>query len=132
MILGIGIDDVEVARLERLLDRRRTRALTRLFTDAERETCAGRARAAECLAARFACKEAFLKALGTGLRGGIRWTDVSVRSGVAGRPEIVTAGEARRRMLQRGASVAHVSFTHEGGRAVAVVVLEGESAPSTD
>lgn len=126
MIIGIGVDQVEVARIERLLATRPGRAEARLFTPAERAVCGARRRAAECFAARFAAKEAFVKALGTGLRDGMRWTEIEVRTHPDGRPEILLAGAAGRRFRERGGRRVHLSFTHEGGQAVAFVVLEGD------
>ncbi|MFO7586879.1 MAG: holo-ACP synthase [Gemmatimonadota bacterium] len=129
MILGIGVDQVEVARIERLLGKRPERGAERLFTPAERTVCGSRRRPAECYAARFAAKEAFVKALGTGLREGMRWTEIEVRTHPDGRPEILLSGAAGRRFRERGGRRIHLSFTHEGGQAVALVVLEG--APGT-
>lgn len=133
MIIGIGVDQVEVARIARLLETRPARGAARLFTPAERAVCDARERASECYAARFAAKEAFVKALGTGLRDGMRWTEIEVRTHRNGRPEILLGGAAGRRFRERGGRRIHVSFTHEGGQAVAFVVLEGDpGAPDTD
>lgn len=125
MIVGIGIDHVAVDRMEGLLERRPRRARRRLFTAAERETCDGRARPAECFAARFAAKEALLKALGTGWARGMSWTDVEMLSGPDGKPELRLSGAVARRAREAGAAATHVSCTHEAGTAGAVVVLEG-------
>jgi len=133
MIIGIGVDQVEVARIESLLRSRPEKGAARLFTSAERAVCASRERAAECFAARFAAKEAFVKALGTGLRDGMRWTEIEVRTHPNGRPEILLAGAAGRRFRERGGRRIHLSFTHEGGQAVAFVVLEGDpGAPDVE
>lgn len=125
MIVGIGVDQVEVARMEGLLARRPERARSRLFTREERATCEPRPRSAECYAARFAAKEAFLKALGTGLGRGIAWREVEVVNGDGGRPRLRLHDVALRRMREAGARSAHLSFTHEAGAATAFVVLEG-------
>ncbi len=130
MILGIGIDQVETGRIERLLAERPGRAAERLFTPSERAVCESRQRSAECFAARFAAKEAFVKALGTGLREGVRWTDIEVRTHGNGRPEILVSGPAGRLFRERGGRRIHLSFTHEGGQAVALVVLEGHAGPT--
>lgn len=126
MIVGIGIDQVEVDRMEGLLSRRPERAAERLFTAEERGTCGRRIRPAECFAARFAAKEAFLKALGTGLGRGVSWheVEVSVPDG-GGRPRLRLSGTAARRLREAGGGSVHVSFTHEAGAATAMVVLEG-------
>lgn len=125
MIVGIGVDQVEVARMEALLARWPERARERLFTARERTTCDRRLCAGECYAARFAAKEALLKALGTGLGRGIAWREVEVASPRSGRPRLRLHGTARRRLREAGASTVHVSFTHEAGSATAFVILEG-------
>lgn len=124
MILGLGIDVVQIERLERVLDRHADRALERFFTAEERETCLERARPHECLAARLAVKEAFLKALGTGLRDGMSWTEMDVRADPRGRPSLHVSGRALERLEDLGVGRTHVSISHEAGVAVAVVVLE--------
>jgi holo-[acyl-carrier protein] synthase len=76
--------------------------------------------------ARFAAKEAFLKAVGLGLRGGMRWRDVGVVHAPSGKPGLVVQGRAAERMLELGADQAHVSLTHTDEHACAVVILEGK------
>jgi holo-[acyl-carrier protein] synthase len=80
MILGIGVDQVEVVRIQKLMTDRPEQAARRLFTMRERQKCESRQRRDECYAARFAAKEAFVKALGCGLREGMSWTDIEVRT----------------------------------------------------
>ena len=126
MIIGVGMDHARVDRVRDLLERYPDRSRNRLFTETERQTCDGRKRVGECYAARFAAKEAFVKALGTGLREGMRWTDVEVLTDRRGRPELVLHGAAMRAFRQAGGRRAHLSFTHEGGVAAAIVVLEAE------
>ena len=125
MILGLGIDVVEIARIQRILDGppgRAERFLARCFTAAERAYCqAGRDRAARH-AARFAAKEAASKALGA--PAGIAWTDVEVVRG-AGAPRLELRGVAAERARSLGVSRALLSLTHDGGVAAAVVALEG-------
>lgn len=125
MIIGLGMDVVEVARIARILDGppgRAERFLARCFTEGERAFCdAVRDRAAR-YAARFAAKEAASKALGA--PAGIAWLDVEVRRG-AGAPALEltgVAGEAARRL---GATRAHLTLTHDAGVAAAAVILEG-------
>lgn len=125
MIIGIGVDQVEVRRMEELLRRHPERARQRLFTPGERELCDGRSDPAEAFAGRFAAKEAFLKALGTGWSGGISWRDVEVLGGPDERPTLHISGAAERRLQTAGGYDTHVSFTHDGGFATAVVVIEG-------
>jgi len=124
VIIGLGIDLVEVSRIEAILIRHPARARDRLFTALELADCEGRRDSIVCLAARFAAKEAFLKALGTGLRAGIAWRDISIRRGEFGRPELVVTGRAAEKLEQLGGSAAHVSLTHDAGFAAAVVAIE--------
>ncbi|MGI9038890.1 MAG: holo-ACP synthase [Gemmatimonadota bacterium] len=127
MILGIGIDQVEASRIAGLIERFGERGERRLFTEQELVRCADRPRPAECLSARFAAKEAFAKALGTGLRG-MKWTDIEVEGGEGERPELRLHGRAREAFTGLGGQRLHVSLTHEAGVATAIVLLEGESA----
>ena len=124
MILGIGVDQVEVVRIQKLLNDRPEKAAQRLFTTRERQKCESRQRRDECFAARFAAKEAFVKALGCGLREGMSWTDIEVQTDGNGRPRIILSGAAEEAFRSRGGSEIYLSFTHEGGQAVAFVVLE--------
>lgn len=118
---------VEVRRISRLLDRFGERAERRLFTPGEVERCRGCADVAECYAARFAAKEAVLKALGTGLAGGISWQDLEVHSpGDGTPPSIHLGGRARDRLrsVVGPAGSVHLTLSHEAGLAVAVAVIE--------
>lgn len=128
MILGLGVDYVDVSRMAAFLERFPERGRERLFTPRERGACDARIAAAECYAARFAAKEAFLKALGTGLAAGIRWTEVELVSGDDGRPRLELAGGARRRLREVGGHRVLVSFSHDKGAAVAAVVIEGRES----
>ena len=116
MIVGIGVDMVDIARLEAAL--RRTPALAaRLFTDGER----GNGPAS--LAASFAAKEAAAKALGA--PRGLRWTDVEITHDGAGRPSLAASGTVAEEAERQGVLRWHVSITHDGGLSVAMVVAEG-------
>jgi holo-[acyl-carrier protein] synthase len=125
VILGLGIDVVDIARIQRILDGppgRAERFLARCFTAAERAYCdAGRDRAARH-AARFAAKEAASKALGA--PAGISWHDVEVIR-PAGAPRLELRGVAAERARALGVARVTVSLTHDGGVAAAVVALEG-------
>lgn len=123
-IFGVGIDLVRVERIRQSLDRWGARFENRVFTPAELAACEGRRNRARCLASRFAAKEAFVKALGTGMRPPLRWRDVEVRNNALGKPEIVLSAAARQFCLARGAIHWHVSLTDEGDYSAAVVVLE--------
>lgn len=127
MVIGLGIDLVHIERLERVLDRHPRRALERFFTEEERDGCLARVRPHECLAARLAVKEALLKAIGTGLRDGMAWTEMDVRTGPRGRPSLRVSGRAAERLEELGVTRTHVSISHDAGVAVAVVILEGDA-----
>jgi holo-[acyl-carrier protein] synthase len=124
MILGIGIDTVEISRFQRFLDEDNQALLSRLFAPAEQEYCRPRRQAASCLAARFAAKEAFVKALGTGLRDGICWTEIEVVNDQLGKPHLQLSGRTQQLFSERGTATAHLSLSHDGDHAVAQVILE--------
>jgi len=124
MIVGLGIDLCEVRRIEELHTRYGDRFLQRIFTDDERSRCRNPRRIYECLAGRFAAKEASLKALGTGLALGIAWRDVELVGGESQRPSMRFSRRAGEIFDARGATHSHVSITHDAGFAVAVAILE--------
>lgn len=118
-----GIDLVEVARIERMLADHGERFLERVFTIHERGDCdATPSRRAERLAARFAVKEAALKALGTGWRSGIAWTDVETRLEPSGAPVLRLHGRALELAQDQGLDQWLVSISHAGGLATASVI----------
>ncbi|MFG2002667.1 holo-ACP synthase [Spirillospora sp. NPDC048911] len=117
VIVGVGIDVVDIARFERSLART-PGLLTRLFTEGERGL-PGRS-----LAARFAAKEALAKALGA--PRGLLWTDAEVRREESGRPVLCVSGTVAAAAAERGVRRWHVSLSHDGGIATAVVIAEGE------
>jgi len=129
MILSIGIDIAEVYRIRETIART-PRFVERVFTAAEREYCESKgAAAAQSYAARFAAKEAFLKALKTGWRGKIGWQDIEVIVDEAGAPSLRITGEAVKIKNERGASRIHLSISHTSEHAIAQVILESiESA----
>jgi holo-[acyl-carrier protein] synthase len=124
MIVGIGVDTVSLPRFRELMDRRGEAALGRFFTEGEAERCRQSRSALESFAARFAAKEAFFKALGTGWGLGGRWTEVEVVSAVSGAPSLRLTGRAAEAAAERGVSAIHVSLTHTDESATAFVVLE--------
>ena len=124
MIAGIGVDIVEIARIQAMLDRYGERFLARVYTEAETAYAMGGAYRAERLAGRFAVKEAVMKALGTGKSQGILWRDVETLRGRLGKPEVRLHGQAVKWATSRGFGEAHASITHDGGKAVAFVILE--------
>ena len=124
MIYGIGVDLVEIDRMERAITRSGPRLVERLYTADERAYCGAKRFPYPCFAARFACKEAFLKALGTGLRKHMRWRDVEVRRDPLGKPFLQLYGYLRERCADTGIRHVHLSLSHSAGHAIAQVVLE--------
>lgn len=125
MILGIGTDIARVARFEVAMARHGERFPQRLLGEAERERLREHAAPAAFLAKRFAAKEAFVKALGTGLRHGMRWTEIQVVNDALGRPSLLLAGQAHELAMAAGVKAVHLSISDESDLAVAFVVLEG-------
>jgi holo-[acyl-carrier protein] synthase len=124
-VIGVGLDIVPVARVEALLARHGDRAMRRLFTAEERAYAAGQALPALHLAARIAAKEAAYKALsGDELARGIGWLDIEVERLSDGRPILRFHGAAAARFAALDGTHCHLSLTHSGGMAAAVVVLE--------
>ena len=125
MIKGIGVDIVNIHRMERAVDRWGSRFLKRIFTSAEIERCGKRARPAQCFASRFAAKEAFAKALGLGMRQGLRWRDIEVVQDHFGKPGLQLHNKAQKLLAALEAKRTWLSLSDEGDSALAVVVLEG-------
>jgi holo-[acyl-carrier protein] synthase len=127
MILGIGSDLVDVARIEQVIARHGERFLARIFTPAERARAERRANRAATYAKRFAAKEACAKALGTGLRNGVFWRDMGVVNLPTGRPTLKLAGGALARLqaLTPKGYEAQIDLTiaDEGPMAQAFVVI---------
>lgn len=123
MILGIGVDIVEIARIRSLIERHQQRFLNRIFTDFEIAFCSARHDPSAGFAARFAAKEAFVKALGTGMSGGIRFHDIQVEG--QAKPLLNITGKALALAQARGMRLTHVSLSHEREYAVAMVIVEG-------
>lgn len=124
MILGIGTDLIEVARVQHSIDRYGDRFVNRLYTDAERAYSSSKANAAERYAARFAAKEAAMKAIGTGWRHGVTWKDFEVVNERSGRPTLRLQGVAREIADRMGVEHVSISLTHTAEMAFAIVVLE--------
>ena len=123
-MIGLGIDLCAVARIEAAIGDH-TGFLLRYYTPEERAYLDGRGQTAmQSAAAMFAAKEAFLKALGVGLSGGVSLGDVGVAHDAQGCPRYALGGKALELMAARGASTAHLSLTHDAGIAAAVCVLE--------
>lgn len=125
MIVGLGVDVVELTRVARMLDRYGERMLQRFFTDAERRYALPRAHRLESLSARIAAKEAGFKALaGSGTARGIGWREIEVLNGSDGAPSLVLHGAANSRAAELGVERVLVTLTHSETTAVAMVILE--------
>lgn len=126
MILGLGTDIIEVARVEASIRRFGDRFLERVFTEAEIRYCLRKKfTAAESFAARFAAKEAGAKALGTGISRGIAWREIEVRRQPGEAPTLHWSGRAAARAAHLGVQRSSLSLTHSRTAALAVVILEG-------
>jgi len=124
MIYGIGVDIVNIRRIGSVLDRWGTRFLQRIFTDQEINFCFQGSKSESSLALRFAAKEAFSKAIGLGMRKGIRWHDIEIVHNKMGRPGLSLTGKARRFCHEEGIMSWYVSLSDDSDYGIAVVVLE--------
>ncbi len=124
MIVGSGIDMVEIPRIQQSVDRYGQRFLDRVYTAAEQAYCLRKRKAAESLAARFAAKEAGAKALGTGISHGVNWLEIEVVREPSGRPTLQFHGRAAQIAAHFGVARAALSITHTGDLAMASVLLE--------
>ena len=124
MIFGTGIDIADISRFERFVSENNVTLFKRLFTEGELAYCATKKRSAQHFALRFAAKEAFLKALGTGLREGLSWRDMEVVHDQFGKPELQLSGTAKRLFVSAGLHRCFLSLSHDGNFAVASVILE--------
>jgi holo-[acyl-carrier protein] synthase len=124
MIVGTGIDLAEVPRIEASIARFGDRFLRRIFTDAEIRYCDSKANRVERFAARFAAKEAAMKAIGTGWSHGVTWRDIEVCRQPGGRPTIAFHGKAAEFAARLGAAHIALSLTHSKEYAIAQVILE--------
>ena len=124
MIVGTGIDIIEVPRVGGAIERFGERFLQRIFTAAEIRYCDSKPNRVERYAARFAAKEAALKAIGTGWKCGVAWRDVEIRREPGGRPAIFFSGRAAEFAAQLGMKRASLSISHTPTQAIAQVILE--------
>lgn len=122
-IVGMGVDLARIERFRKfVIDD--SPVLERIFCQGEREYALTRHDPAQAFAARFAAKEAFFKALGTGMRNGLSWQQVCVQRDELGCPSLALSGRAAEMMMERGAHRALLSYSHDGDYAVATVILE--------
>ncbi|NQZ97291.1 MAG: holo-ACP synthase [Myxococcales bacterium] len=134
MIIGSGIDVIEIARIEQALDRRGERFERRIYTPREIESCRRALRTAPHFAVRFAAKEAVMKAVGTGWAKGVRWVDIETvpegpveeaSSAISDRLRLVLHGRVAAIAEERGGLTAHLAVSRSRSHAMAVVLLEG-------
>lgn len=124
MIVGTGIDIAEVPRIAASIERFGDRFIQRIFTEGEIRYCDAKANRAERYAARFAAKEAAMKALGTGWNYGVRWRDIEVTRKPGGRPTLLFHGKAAEFAAKLKATNVALSLTHTAEEAIAQVILE--------
>jgi holo-[acyl-carrier protein] synthase len=124
MIVGTGIDIAEVPRIRQAIERHGQRFLNRLFTEGEIQYCESKANRIERYAARFAAKEAGMKAIGTGWNHGVRWRDIEVARKPGGRPTLLFHGKAAEFAKKLGTTNVALSLTHTAEQAMAQVILE--------
>ena len=125
MILGVGVDLEDVERLKAAIERHGRRFLERVFTAGEIACVEPAANRFERYTARFAAKEAGMKAIGTGWAEGVRWSDFEIVNSASGRPEMKLSGKAAEIAAALGCRAVHVSLSHTKRMAIAHVVLDG-------
>ena len=124
VIYGIGVDLIEIERIAQAITRTGQRLIERLYTDAEQAYCCRHRPPYACYAARFAAKEALLKALGTGLRQHMRWRDIEVCRDDLGKPSLRLYGYLQECCVTAGIQHLHLSLAHSATCAMAQVILE--------
>jgi holo-[acyl-carrier protein] synthase len=132
MIFGIGSDVVQISRIDSLLNRWGTRFLQRVFTEKEVQYCLARKAPSPHLAVRFAAKEAFLKALGVGYSGGVRWKDIEVTHKPSGRPDVELHNRTKTLCEHCGIDRVHLSMSHDGAYGFVQVILESQERRLSD
>lgn len=126
MIYGVGIDIVQISRIEKALQRWGEKFRNRIFTSGEVFYCQKKRNGAANYAGRFAAKEAFVKALGVGMRRGIHWRDIEVARGPLGKPILKVSGRAQEICQKEGIKEILVTLTHDREYSSALVILEKE------
>ncbi len=124
MIIGVGVDVIEISRIEKVLTERGEKFTSKMYTRTEVEYCTRDRASAAHFAGRFAAKEAAMKALGVGWGRNAGWLDVEVTNDERGKPLLGMSGSAARTADSLGVKRAHVSLSHSRGTACAVVILE--------
>jgi holo-[acyl-carrier protein] synthase len=124
MIYGIGVDIVSVSRIERVILRWGDRFIRRVFTPAEIDFCHKRSSSFSAFALRFAAKEAFSKAIGLGMRKGLKWREIEVFNYPSGKPNLRLHGKSSEICKEKGIMSIHLSLSDESEYGVAMVVME--------
>ena len=130
MIYGVGTDIVSIERIQEILNKNRDGFINRVLTEHERALFANKADSEAFCAKRFAAKEAFSKALGTGIGGVVSFQDLTVRKNENGKPYFMPSEKLRLYLQEKGIKQGHLSISDESLNALAFVVLEFESEPS--
>ncbi len=125
MIFGTGIDIVETERIREIYKRWHKRFLNRVLREEEIKYCLSQSDPAQCIAARFAGKEAISKAFGTGIGAQLGWHDIEIVHQPKGRPTVKLHGCGKILLLEQGGKSIHISLSHSGGQAAAMALLEG-------
>lgn len=128
MIRSVGIDCVDLGRVESMIERWGDRFLERMFSPGEVGYCRAKPRASEHFGARIAAKEACMKCLGRGVWGGVGFRDIETVRDDDGTPRIVLHGRARDEYERKGGRALHLSLSHIAAAAVAVVIMEGNAS----
>jgi len=123
MVKGIGVDIIDIPRIKKMVDKG-SRFFEKIFSETETCYCRSKYRQEVHFAARFAAKEAFFKAMGTGWRGGMKWQDISVENDPLGKPEIKLSGKTLENFKKNQFKHINLSISHTGDYAVAFVVIE--------
>jgi holo-[acyl-carrier protein] synthase len=123
MIKGTGVDIIEISRIKSAIERD-NKFINKIFTVNEIEYCESKAKKAQHYAARFASKEAFFKALGTGWRNGMSWTDIDINNDSLGKPDIKLSGETLLFFNKLKLSSISLSISHSKKYAVGFVIIE--------
>ena len=130
-VVGLGVDIVEIARIDGVIERQGQAFLDRIFSAAEQAYCRPHRHAARCYAARFAAKEAVAKAFGTGIGAQLGWLDMELRRRTTGEPFVVLHGTGAETARQRGIAEILVSLSHSEHYAVANAIALANSEPGT-
>lgn len=130
MIVGTGVDLVKISRIQEMTARWGSRFLDRVFTPTEQAYCLRRKLPAIHLSARFAVKEAMLKALGTGLRMGTKWKEIETVNNESGKPEVLLSGRTGQLAAGKNVQEIFASITHDSDYSIAQILLQGTDAGS--